>query len=342
MEWLHEFTKCDAKKLNSNVPVSRRGGRPIYNVPVLWNGDVYMIDSPSPIGEGDENCKLVKYSISGDSWSSHAIPCDAKGRHRYEQAHALTTYRSKLLLIDSKVWEFDSTKSAFNPSRDITLPGSWRADLEIVSAASEGDYLLTSGKSRHNDNIIATVLLYDGKTWIDCKSPYVHSEIGLQVLIHNHSVLLIERLQSQNQDLLYIYETSLQSLIHNDPDLWQLLNSTPPIQSRNKYLSNFIVFRSHLFLLSVDSSRVTWWCYLSALESWQNVGSLNLAFHLPLCDVYTVNLPDDSVMMIKCEWFESFPKVYKLKPKGWEAVLEKLHSGMLQMKFRIRLYHNSH
>ena len=316
-------------------------------VPVLWSGDVYMIDSSDPsIGEGDKHCKLVKYSTSRDSWSSHAIPYDAKRRHwyRHKQAHALTTYHSKLLLIDSKVWEFDADKSAFNPSRDITLPGNWSADLEIVSAASEGDYLLTSGKSRHNN--IATVLLYDGKTWIDCKSLYVHGEIGLQVLIHNHSVLLIERLLSQNDgELLYIYETSLQSLILNDPDPWQLLKSTPPIQSGCSHLSNFIVFRRHLFLLSVaDYLRISWWCYLSALESWKNAGSLDLPSPLRPYDlhVHAVTLPDDSVMMINYECYQSSAKIYKLKPKGRKAVLEKLHSGMLQMKFLIRLYHNLH
>ena len=318
-DWLHLSDDYEIEELNSDVSIRESRRFPPLNVcvPVLWNGDVYMIDGAT---EKDEQCKLLKYSTSKDSWSSFVIPCNIKERHTSMDegwSHILTTYDSKLLLVSGadskslgptmtpiKVWEFDATKSTFKPSPDIILPLSRTVfDRCYVAAASEGKYLIIGGKSHFGDNI--QCYLYNGTTWVVCDGPSLNRYSAIQLIILNGSVFLIERLQMGYDiprcSLSLIYEASLRSIIDNDPDPWQLLKSTMQSLGDHESMSNFITLETHLSLVSYDHRRLTVWHYFVNSESWQRAGtgSSSVSSHLsPWAMFMSVRLLNESLMMI--------------------------------------------
>ena len=52
----------------------------IVNVPIFWNGDIYMVDRPDRSSSEMEE-KLLKYSTSNNSWSKVLIPCERSQDH---------------------------------------------------------------------------------------------------------------------------------------------------------------------------------------------------------------------------------------------------------------------
>ena len=329
-DWLHPSDDYEIEKLSSDVSIcyeSRWHMYPPLNVPVLWNEDVYMINS---VTEEDEQYKLLKYSTSKDSWSNYVIPCTIIERHIFmdeEHSHALTTYDSKLLLVTGagsefmspiKVWEFDATKSTFKPSPDIILPLS-RTIFEQchVAAASEGKYLIIGGRSRFGD--IMQCYLYNGTTWVVCDGPRLNMDSNIQLIIINGSVILIERLQMGHdvprRNLSLIYETSLWSIVDNDPHPWQLLKSTMQYSSQQETISSFFTLETRLSLVSYDyhRRRLTVWHYFMNSESWQKAGSAGVSLSPFWGILCSVRLPDESLMMIFCGVYNTM--VYKLKSK---------------------------
>ena len=325
LDWFHPSDDYETEELNSDVSLRESVWYPPVNVvPVLWNGDVYMIDSATM---ENEQCKLLKYSTARDSWSKFVIPCNIKERHSMDekQSHALTTYNSKLLLVSGadsesldptmlpiRMWEFDAMKSTFKPSPDIILPLS-RTIVEQchVAAASEGKYLIIGGRSRFGD--IMQCYLYDGTTWVVCDSPCLTRHRDIQLIIHNGSIFLIERLCESSLSL--IYETSLRSIIDNNPDPWQLLKSTMQSSGQQGSVSNFFTLETHLSLVSWDYPKLTVWHYFVNSESWQEAGSASVSFLSQFREscVCAVRLPDESLMTIFNK--EHSTKVCKLKPK---------------------------
>ena len=341
---LHDF---EIEELNSDVSITQRRWHGYLNipVPVLWNGNVYIINSAA---EEHKQCKLLKYSISGDSWSDYVLPCDVKMRrwNDCQQVHALTTYDSKLLLINGtdnyllqsvditessfKVFEFDATTSTFKPSPDITPPQSMRIQglehMHEYAAASEGKYLLICRKSGflHGwccEDII--IYMYDGSTWVLRDGPCLYGESSYQLLFHNRSVFLVERFHTiYGNDLSHIYETSLQSLIDNDPDPWQLLKSTLPSSGRTCN-SNFIVLESHLSLVSCSHPEFRVCNYSVNSESWQEAGRITMpSISFNMDSLCVVTLPDRNLMTIcSGDIPRSEVAVYKLTPKSEVYVL---------------------
>ena len=334
MDWLYEY---EVEKLNSNVSINTRGYT--LSVPVLWNEDVYMTER-GMMERGmkeSKQCKLLRYSITSDSWSDYVLPCtcDAKTRS-HEQLHVLTTYDSKLLLINGpdkevdkrsmwmfdatepsfKVWEFDAAECTFKPSPDITPPQSIRIQFECIEAASKSGYLIICGKT--TDDCRRRTMLYDGKTWVICDCPNLSSQTtDLQVVIHNHSVFLIEKLPGH--EVLLIYKAFLQSFIDNEPDPWQLLKSTMKFQLW--HTSNFFALETHLSIVSHDCkpfgepyANLRVWHYHVNSESWREAGLGRVPstwyYGTKLC---AVGLPDESLMIIWCDYTTL---VYKLKPKS--------------------------
>ena len=320
---LHPSDDYEIEKLNSDVSICRSRWYPLYvHVPVLWNGDVYMIGIATV---EYKQCKLLKYSTSRDSWSNFVMPCNIKERHIFmdeeEHSHKLTTYDSKLLLVtcsgaDSestmspiKAWEFNVTKSTFKPSPDIIFPLSRTIFARChVAAASEGKYLIIGGRSRSGD--IMQCYLYNGTTWVVCDGPSLNMGSDIQLIIHNGSIFLIERLQYMSLSL--IYETSLWS-INNDPNPWQLLKSTMQSSVQRGTISNFFILEAHLSLVSYDYDRLTVWRYFVDSESWQEAGSASVSSFSLFMGVCAVRLPDESLMTILDEDYNT--TVYKLKPK---------------------------
>ena len=294
------------------------------NTPVLWNGDVFMVGSTDP--RGDTQCKLLKYLTSNNSWSEYVLPCDYKGHWGNE--HTLTTYGSKLLLINGlskKVWEFDADESTFKPSPDITLPWSWRA-CRIITASSEGEYLVIIGKAGSS----AYVNVFDGNTWVVCDAKYrcLCHESEVQVIIHNHFVYLTERLPTsctchifhEMHDRIHVHvvHTSLQSLINNERAPWQLLESIPPMCSETYSISNFVTLWRYLSFVSFSDKEFGVWHCLVNSESWLKTGStriLSQSFNMQALRV--VRLSDETLMVI-CYGGYGRPEidVYRLKPKG--------------------------
>ena len=323
---LHPSDDYVIEELNSDVSIHESVWYSPLNVhvPVLWNGDVYMTDSAT---KEDEQCKLLKYSTSRDSWSNFVISCNIKERRTIdkEHSHVLTTYDSKLLLVSGadsesldptmspiKVWEFDATKSTFKPSPDIILPLRRTTFIQChVAAASEGKYLIIGGKLHHGD--IMQCYLYNGTTWVVCDSPCLNRYSGIQLIIHNGSIFLIERLLQCNLSL--IYETSLWSIINDDPDPWQLLKSTMQSSVQLGAFSNFFMLETHLSLVSCDyhRRRFTVWRYFVNSESWQKAGSAGVSL-LPFWGNFcSVRLPDESLVTIFDNGLNTI--VYKLKSK---------------------------
>ena len=326
MDWLHPLAECKFETLNNKVPL-----RPHSNIrgPVLRNGDVYMIDVR-------ETILLLKYSISDNLWKVF----DRTLRIPVER-YALATYHSKLMLIsEDRVWEFDDNYSTFTPSPNITVPLSRAYNSEIMAAASEGDYLLLVRK-RYRE-CLATVMVFDSNAWIIRDSPHLLSGSDLQVIVHNLSVYLIEWLVVELDFLvktvpkaMNIYETSLQSLLDDESDPWQLLRSTLPQPSDSISTTNITMIGGHLALVSFDytsDSNVRVWHYLTSRESWLETGCFNIPSHthrmLPDTKKRIVNLPDGSLMMMtgfksKVAGFgymrlmqEPELTVYKLKPES--------------------------
>ena len=329
MDWLHRLAEGKFVKLNSDIPWSvKYRFSTSTNVPVLWNGDVYMIESIDMwTTEEGTQCKLLKYSISSDSWSDYVIPCD-KEEHWYdEQAHALTTYRSKLLLIDysSRVWEFDANKSTFKPSPDITLPQNWRATHIKVAAASEDKYLVVIQKSQKR----IYVNIFDGSTWVVCDAEYMClcTKSNIQVIIHDHSVFLTEWLQTKCKcDHFHVIRTSLQSLIDNKRAPWQLLKSTLPMRSESYSVSNFFTLGRHLSLVSSYRYHQEFKVlhYLVDSENWLETGGTEIPLHSFVGQkVHAVGLPDESLIMIYYDEYErSETAVYRLKPESKCTVID--------------------
>ena len=283
--------------------------------------------------------------------------------------HALTTYGSRLLLIacansDSlrevdtvttvfsfKVWEFDAATSTFVPSPDITPPPDITTSSRItdersslynrrmqfkkhVAAASDDKYLIICGKVHSSNTQCCVHITFDGATWVSRDGPCLHKGSTHQLLFHNHSVFLIERLSSTSS---LIYETSIQSLIDNDPDPWQLLKST--ISSlADHFISNFITLDTHLSVVSYSQNlkELKIWHYFVDSESWQEAGyaiapshSIH-RYHGHIRCVHAVRLPDESLMTI-CDR-RIHPMVYKLKPKCEQLMIklnEMLSSNLL-------------
>ena len=309
MDWLHPLTECKVEKLNTDVPVNvkYRYGTHINNIiPVLWNGDVYMIGSSLT---ASTQCKLLKYSTSNDSWSEYVIPCDKERHWGDEQVHALTTYRSKLLLIGdgSQVWEFDANDSTFKPSSDITLPQSWKA--QVVTAASEGKYLIVI--RRAEDKSWTSVNIFDGKTWMIRDGPHFQNKSRLQVIIHNRSVFLAEWSAT---GIVNICGAFLRSLINDDSQEWQVLRSTLPVLSQS--ISNVTILSNRLCIASHDGigGYARLWCYSLECENWLELG--NTAGISPDMTKLScvIGLPDHSVIMMLLQMYEGQPFNYKLKP----------------------------
>ena len=343
IDWLRPLDDYEVEVLNSDVSDSISDWYHCLNAPVLWNGDVYLTNTPT---KESKKCKLWKYSTSRDSWSDHVIPCDAKGRHHLDdaQSHALTSYDSKLLLINVsdmwfdptvspgvkewkfgatkstiKIWEFDATKSVFKPLPDIILPQSKRATYKHVAAASVGKYLIICDKS-HFEDTQCCVNIYDGTTWVIRDGPCLHGENSHQLLFHNRSVFLIERFPTISRFSL-IYETSLQSLIDNDPDPWLLLKSTIQSSGRFWHHSNCIALETHLSIVSYSPDEVRVLHYSVNSESWQEAGHSQVpSLSSRVQNLLAVRLPDESLMII-CSGHEMVTMVYKLKPKSEQYVL---------------------
>ena len=328
MDWLHRLAEGKVEKLNSNIPrnVKYRFSAHI-NVPVLWNGDVYTIDSVDRYTKKEgTQCKLLRYSISSDSWSDYVIPCDKKIHWDSEQGHALTTYRSRLLLIgdSNRVWELDANKSTFKPSPDITLPQNWRATHVKVAAASEDKYLVIIQKSWR-----IYVNVFDGSTWVVCDAEYMClcTESNILVIIHDHSVFLTEWLQTECEcDHFRVMHTSLQSLIDNKRAPWQLLKSTLPMRSESYSVSNFFTLGRHLSLVSSVHYKREFKVlhYLVDSESWLETEGTKIPSHsFILQNVHAVGLPDESLMMICYHRYgSSETAVYRLKPESKCTVID--------------------
>ena len=314
VDWLHPLAECKFETLNKEVPL-----RPNSTIcgPVLRNGDVYMI--------GVREMTLLKYSTSDTLWKvfdqTLSIPVERS---------ALATYHSKLMLIsEDRVWEFDDNDFTFKPSPNITVPLNWAYHSEIMAAASEGDYLLLIGKEDGERR--ASVLVFDSNAWVIRDSPYLLSGSALQVIVHNRSVYLIEwpvtvHFQRETTFTMNIYETSLQSLLDDECDPWQLLRSTLP--SHFISVSNIAVIGGHLALISFDRiphPHLRIWYYFTSSESWLETGCFNIPSHIK----YTVslamqkkivNLPDGSLMVMtsfdtEFGYMEPELTFYMLKPE---------------------------
>lgn len=304
-----------------------------------------MIDTSQRTGK--------KYSISGDTWSDYNLPHDIQ--RSWQQVHALTTYGSRLLLIDSadssslptidttvipfKVWEFDAATSTFVPSPDITPPPDItlprisykRFSLDVgfnIAAASDDKYLIICGKVPSSNTQCCVHIIFDGATWVSRDGPWLHRESSHQLLFHNHSIFLIEKLSIHyGRDISLIYETSIQSLVDNDPDPWQLLQSTILSLSDHSF-SNFIALDTHLSVVSYSRNlmELKVWHYFVNSKSWQEAGCAKAPSHLihryydHIRCVHAVKLPDESLMTI-CDGL-IHPMVYKLKPKCEQLIIK--------------------
>ena len=337
MDWLYSLANCNVETLNGDVSISGTmhyyGGDII--VPVLWNRDVYVIDSPYTTKKEGKQCKLLKYSTSADTWNDYII-CAEGGHWPKSQVHVLTTYNSRLLLFnasDRKAWQFDTYDSTFKPSSDIVLPQSWEATDSCVTAASEGEYLIISGRSCPKD----LVYIYDGESWIVRDSPFFYNILNLQVNVHNRSIFLSETNTETEKDwtrwgwssLHYSDDTkivkhtfcvtSLQSLIDNDPNAWPRLNWTTLSMHHHEdaAFSNYITVGRHLVIFSYIYGKFSsWYCPLDS-RSWISTGYTQLpqpVFHVDtLC---VVRLHDGSLMIICSSSYSRCTAVYRLKPNG--------------------------
>ena len=321
VDWLHPLTECKLETLNNEGPICNIHG------PVLWNGDVYLIDI--------EKGRLFKYLVSYDSWKGF----DQTLYSDFYACSLLATYHSKLLLIsgDCKVWEFDDNDSTFKPSPNITFTSSWAYRSEIVAAASEGDYLLLIIRKGYHGKHRTSVMIFDSNVWVIRDGPYLYSGSYLQIFVHNRSVYLIEWpitttmwYETAFSKIIMIYETSLQSLLDDESDPWQLLRSTLPLPSDSISTTNITMIGGHLALVSFDYSHVRVWHYLTSRESWLETELFNIPSHthgvLPDTKKRIVNLPDGSLMVMmtgfksRFEYTRSMQKpkltAYKLKPES--------------------------
>ena len=277
LDWFHPLSECRVERIECDLSVSGIY-KMLVRVPVLWNGDVYTVDTPSPFSSKrseDIQCKLLKYSTSSNSWSKVLIPCERSRGHVHTHVHVLTTYHSKLLLIGDvhKVLEFDASESTFKESTNIEpLPSGTG---EVVSAASEGDNLLVICKDGNKN--WASVNIFDGKHWKVYDGPYLHQGSNLQVLIHNCTVFLAEWFQ---RSMVNIYKTPLQSLYCDEPHVWQALRSTLPRPHDNA--SNLISLGNHLCIVSHNLRRsgdnICVWYYSVNCESWLELGNVDTHF----------------------------------------------------------------
>ena len=319
MDWLHPLAKCKIEKLNGDVPLSKEYLYNIcMNIPVLCNGDVYMIHSANPfIPTGkDAHCKLLKYSLSSDSWSDYSIPCDKESHQSDKQLHALTTCRSKLVLIngaDGSVWEFDAKESTFKPSPDISLP--WNGSTEHIAAASSGDYLIVA--TRKEDESGVSINIFDGNTWMIREGPNCQVKKRLQVIIHNHFVLLAESF-GRYDDITDIHQKPLKSLIDDESTLWQPNLENTPLKSSTRSVSNLTFLDKHLCATSMDMSGCTHlWCYVADHKRWLELGNNRKipdeeSFVSLSHSAMIVGLADHSMMVLCLQQMSM--QYYSLKP----------------------------
>ena len=265
-EWLQPLSECIVVPLNSNIPGSRGSYLSLTNVPVVWNLDVYMINShPFESSVRGTHCELLKYSPTNHLWTIYPISCH---RHHHDKCvHVLAVYHSKLVMIDEddggiKELNFDNTNITFKKLYDIehllTQPG------KVVAASSEGKYLLVV--CRRGETTLASIAIFDGNEWFFRSGPYLHhGKSGMiQVIVHNSTVFFAER---EHSSVPVIHRTSLQVLLHGATSAWQLLESALPRPfygtSNLVFLSNCLHIASYHrdFEAYMDRSVIMLWCY---------------------------------------------------------------------------------
>ena len=334
LDWFHPLSEYRVERIECDLSVSGIYDE-LVHVPVLWNGDVYTVDTPSLFSserEEAKQCKLLKYSTSSKSWSKVLIPCETSRDHVH--THVLTTYHSKLLLIGDvhKVLEFDASKSTFKESTNIEpLPSGTG---EVVSAASEGDNLLVICNDGNKD--WTSVNIFDGKHWKVHDGPYLHQGSKLQVFIHNCKVFLAEWF---HRSTVNIYKTSLQSLYCDEPHVWQVLKSTLPRPHR--VTSNFISLGNHLCMVSYDhrggGDNIRVWYYSVNYEGWLELGNVDIH---DLQDfpshIQIVGLPDGTLITMS-SMFKHHQLHLKLKPEGKTMVLCMI--GQLDILLTVHVLH---
>ena len=296
-----------------------------YSAPVLWKGDVYLTHHLAH--SSLPKCELLKYSISNGSWNTFSIPCNRVHKIN-ENIHQLSTY-SNLLLVAAgdKVLEFDSCNSTFR-NYSLTIPSSNYGD-EILAMTTQGDYLLLVCKSSLSLQAKSkqSVKLFDGNVWMIREGPYLQhpsmwtSTTNFQAIIHNSTIFILERVLKYR---ITIHKKSLQSLIDNKSDIWQIVDSSLPMSS------NLVVQNNNLLIASVKSDSYGQ-CIIQVLgysskyeKAWLELGCATVPHSYPRRygiyhpDCVMVAIPNESLLMMITDPYpaQSELKPYTLKPEG--------------------------
>ena len=163
--------------------------------PVVWNEDVYALGRDS-----ESDGKLHKYSPTSNEWSSFSVPSSI-----YASNSVLTTYNSKLLLINGKdmtLWEFTNGDFAFKESCIKPIPSTYSSQCSGVYnilATSSDKYLTIIREDRLQR--IRNQLIYNGKDWKLRQLEQIRLMSGSShnmVAIDRHAVFLIESNEWRN------------------------------------------------------------------------------------------------------------------------------------------------
>lgn len=278
-DWFHPLAVCKFKKMDQRDQPNVDH----QSVPVLWNGDVYMPGHGYHMYTTDRKDSIWKYSISSNSWDELPIPCNDS------RSYALTTYRSKLLLVGGytqtsettrdwpgTVWEFDDKKLLFKKSSIEAVP-KFDHDCvhNVVSAASQGDYLIIVHKIR-SENDEYSLKIFDGKSWTIRKGPQASSSGIAHVTVFNEHIFVSEYADYSQPRISNIYETSLQSLLSNtssSSNVWQKLKGTSPVPLWDH--SNLLIHNSHLVIMASCDFGTQILAYSICHKSWIDLGHIN-------------------------------------------------------------------
>ena len=299
-KWLHPLVKCKVEELTSEVPFT--DGPQLQGSPVLWNLDVYIVGT-SGYYESDR-FKLLKYSTTYKSWSSFPFSC-----HSVHTTPVLTVYQFKLLLIDDNGEILEFSESTFRKLFDI--PCLMTHSNKVVAAASEGKYLLVVCRERYKGWM--SINMFNGNHWIVRDGPcsitrlqFFDEDVKVNAIIHKSTVFLAEwsgRISS-------LHKIPFQSLLDNEPDMWQVLNSALRV-THDAIQCGLLVLGQNLHIASWKwDDRIHLWCYTKS-------GCFEVAnTEIFLQAGQIVGLPDESLMSIGPGEYADILPSFKLKPQG--------------------------
>ena len=205
---------------------------------------------------------------------------------------ALTTYRSKLVLVGGREYIGENVKG--RPSNKVwTLSeyGEWEETLppmetacDHASAVSHGDHLLVI------DGHLKEVLVYNGQYWAKSQPLPKQMMLSTQCVVYDGDLLVIgEQFAGTNE----VYSASLVSLIascqrskssQSSTTVWKSFSDAPGSHCYP------VVFGERLIVVGMEAI----YAYSPSNRSWTNVGGLSLSEQ----SCVSVVLSSNALMMI--------------------------------------------